>query len=195
MRPRVVRTAPQRGPLALPAAGRHNQMLIVSPRRCPTDVHQHLWPHTLVDALRARRPPGTAECGGRAARPPACAARGVGGRRFASSCGALLTSDCAEPPPGTQAGHAAGAVRDHRPLHPRASPTPCAASGCPPPLSGVCAPPPTASAFSSDPIARALRGGRTELVGVVGSLADLWHQQFVTSLQGSLRRHGLRMEP
>jgi hypothetical protein len=48
--------------------------------------------------------------------------------------------------------------------------------------------------FRSDPIARALRGGRTELVGVVGgSLADLWHQQFVTSLQGSLRRHGLRM--
>jgi LacI family transcriptional regulator len=47
--------------------------------------------------------------------------------------------------------------------------------------------------FRSDPIARALRGGRTELVGVVGgSLADLWHQQFVTSLQGSLRRHGLR---
>src|SRR4029079_10940033 len=48
--------------------------------------------------------------------------------------------------------------------------------------------------FRSDPIARALRGGRHELVGVVGgSLADLWHQQFVTSLQGSLRRHGLRM--
>ena len=47
--------------------------------------------------------------------------------------------------------------------------------------------------FRSDPIARALRGGRTELVGVVGgSLADLWHQQFVARLQGSLRRHGLR---
>lgn len=48
--------------------------------------------------------------------------------------------------------------------------------------------------FRSDPIARALRGGRTELVGVVGgSLADHWHQQFVASLQGALRRHGLRM--
>ena len=48
--------------------------------------------------------------------------------------------------------------------------------------------------FRSDPIARALRGGRTELVGVVGgSLADHWHQQFVWNLQRSLRRHGLRM--
>lgn len=48
--------------------------------------------------------------------------------------------------------------------------------------------------FRSDPIARALRGGRTELVGVVGgSLADHWHQQFVARLQGALRRHGLRM--
>jgi LacI family transcriptional regulator len=48
--------------------------------------------------------------------------------------------------------------------------------------------------FRSDPIARALRGGRTDLVGVVGgSLADHWHQQFVVSLQGALRRHGLRM--
>ena len=48
--------------------------------------------------------------------------------------------------------------------------------------------------FRSDPIARALRGGRTELVGVVGgSLADHWHQQFVWSLQRALRGHGLRM--
>jgi LacI family transcriptional regulator len=48
--------------------------------------------------------------------------------------------------------------------------------------------------FRSDPIARALRGGRTDLVGVVGgSLADHWHQQFVVSLQAALRRHGLRM--
>lgn len=48
--------------------------------------------------------------------------------------------------------------------------------------------------FRGDPIARALRGGRTELVGVVGgSLADLWHQQFVASLQAALRRQGLRM--
>jgi LacI family transcriptional regulator len=48
--------------------------------------------------------------------------------------------------------------------------------------------------FRSDPIARALRGGRTELVGVVGgSLADHWHQQFVASMQSALRRHGLRM--
>jgi LacI family transcriptional regulator len=48
--------------------------------------------------------------------------------------------------------------------------------------------------FRSDPIARALRGGRTELVGVVGgSLDDLWHQQFVAALQPALRSHGLRM--
>ena len=48
--------------------------------------------------------------------------------------------------------------------------------------------------FRTDPIARALRGGRTQLVGVVGgSLADLWHQQFVAGLQDALRRHGLRM--
>jgi LacI family transcriptional regulator len=48
--------------------------------------------------------------------------------------------------------------------------------------------------FRSDPIARALRGGRTELVGVVGgSLAAHWHQQFVWNLQRSLRRHGLRV--
>lgn len=48
--------------------------------------------------------------------------------------------------------------------------------------------------FRTDPIARALRGGRTEMVGVVGgSLADHWHQEFVASLQGFLRDHGLRM--
>jgi LacI family transcriptional regulator len=48
--------------------------------------------------------------------------------------------------------------------------------------------------FRTDPIARALRGGRTQLVGVVGgSLADLWHQQFVAGMQQALRRHGLRM--
>jgi len=48
--------------------------------------------------------------------------------------------------------------------------------------------------FRTDPIARALRGGRTELVGVVGgSLADLWHQQFVAGMQAALRRHGLHM--
>ena len=48
--------------------------------------------------------------------------------------------------------------------------------------------------FRGDPIARALRGGRTELVGVVGgSLDDLWHQQFVAALQRDLHAHGLRM--
>jgi DNA-binding LacI/PurR family transcriptional regulator len=48
--------------------------------------------------------------------------------------------------------------------------------------------------FRTDPIARALRGGRTEMVGVVGgSLADHWHQEFVASLQGFLRDQGLRM--
>jgi LacI family transcriptional regulator len=48
--------------------------------------------------------------------------------------------------------------------------------------------------FRSDPIARALRGGRTELVGVVGgSLDDHWHQEFVAALQRALHDHGLRM--
>jgi LacI family transcriptional regulator len=48
--------------------------------------------------------------------------------------------------------------------------------------------------FRSDPIARALRGGRTELVGVVGgSLDDHWHMEFVAALQRALRDHGLRM--
>jgi len=48
--------------------------------------------------------------------------------------------------------------------------------------------------FRTDPIARALRGGRTEMVGVVGgSLADHWHQEFVAGLQGFLHAHGLRM--
>jgi LacI family transcriptional regulator len=48
--------------------------------------------------------------------------------------------------------------------------------------------------FRTDPIARALRGGRTDMAGVVGgSLADHWHQEFVASLQGFLHGHGLRM--
>jgi LacI family transcriptional regulator len=48
--------------------------------------------------------------------------------------------------------------------------------------------------FRTDPVARALRGGRTHMVGVVGgSLADLWHQQFVAGVQSALRRRGLRM--
>ena len=48
--------------------------------------------------------------------------------------------------------------------------------------------------LSQRPIARALRGGRTELVGVVGgSLDDHWHQEFVAALQRALHDHGLRM--
>ncbi len=48
--------------------------------------------------------------------------------------------------------------------------------------------------YRSDPIARALRGGRTQLVGVVGgSLDDHWHMEFVAALQRALRVHGLRM--
>jgi LacI family transcriptional regulator len=43
--------------------------------------------------------------------------------------------------------------------------------------------------FRSDPIARALRGGDSGVVGVIGgSLADYWHQEFASELQQHLRR-------
>ena len=48
--------------------------------------------------------------------------------------------------------------------------------------------------FRSDPIARALRGGPTGLVGVIGgSLADFWHQEFAAELQRHLRARGRHM--
>jgi LacI family transcriptional regulator len=48
--------------------------------------------------------------------------------------------------------------------------------------------------FRSDPIARALRGGSTGLVGMIGgSLEDFWHQEFASELQRSLRGHGRHM--
>ena len=48
--------------------------------------------------------------------------------------------------------------------------------------------------FRTDPVARALRGGRTGLVGVIGgSLADYWHQEFVSHLQRHLAGRGLRV--
>jgi LacI family transcriptional regulator len=48
--------------------------------------------------------------------------------------------------------------------------------------------------FRSDPIARALRGGATGLVGMIGgSLDDFWHQEFASELQRCLRRHGRHM--
>ena len=48
--------------------------------------------------------------------------------------------------------------------------------------------------FRTDPVARALRGGRTGLVGVIGgSLADYWHQEFVSHLQRHLAGHELRV--
>jgi LacI family transcriptional regulator len=48
--------------------------------------------------------------------------------------------------------------------------------------------------FRSDPIARALRGGSTGLVGMIGgSLADFWHQEFASELQRCLRDHGRHM--
>ena len=41
--------------------------------------------------------------------------------------------------------------------------------------------------FRSDPIARALRGGDSGVVGVIGgSLADYWHQEFASELQRHL---------
>jgi LacI family transcriptional regulator len=46
--------------------------------------------------------------------------------------------------------------------------------------------------YAADPIARALRGGSTGMVGVlVGSLADFWHQGLVHALQGELRGRDL----
>jgi LacI family transcriptional regulator len=48
--------------------------------------------------------------------------------------------------------------------------------------------------FRSDPIARALRGGSSGVVGVIGgSLADYWHQEFASELQRHLRRRGRHM--
>lgn len=48
--------------------------------------------------------------------------------------------------------------------------------------------------FRADPIATALRGGRTNLIGVVGgSLADHWHQEFVAHLGRALRERGLAL--
>ena len=48
--------------------------------------------------------------------------------------------------------------------------------------------------FRSDPIARALRGGSTGLVGVIGgSLHDYWHQQFAAELGGLLAASGRHM--
>ena len=49
--------------------------------------------------------------------------------------------------------------------------------------------------YEVDPIARALRGGATGVVGlIVGSLADFWHQSLVAAVQAELRmgdRHTL----
>lgn len=48
--------------------------------------------------------------------------------------------------------------------------------------------------FRSDPIARALRGGSTGVVGVIGgSLHDYWHQQFAAELGGLLSQAGRHM--
>jgi LacI family transcriptional regulator len=48
--------------------------------------------------------------------------------------------------------------------------------------------------FRSDPVARALRGGSSGLVGVVGgSLHDYWHQHFASELGRELRRDGHQM--
>ncbi len=46
--------------------------------------------------------------------------------------------------------------------------------------------------YTADPVARALRGGRTGVVGlIVGNLADYWQQTLACGLQRELRSHGL----
>ncbi len=46
--------------------------------------------------------------------------------------------------------------------------------------------------YIADPVARALRGGRTGTVGLlVGSLADFWQQTLAHAIQRELRSHGL----
>ena len=45
--------------------------------------------------------------------------------------------------------------------------------------------------YEVDPIARALRGGKTETIGlIVGSLSDFWHQSLVHEVQRALREVG-----
>jgi LacI family transcriptional regulator len=47
-------------------------------------------------------------------------------------------------------------------------------------------------AYTADPVARALRGGRTGTIGLlVGSLADFWQQTLAHAVQRELRGHGL----
>ena len=46
--------------------------------------------------------------------------------------------------------------------------------------------------YTADPVARALRGGRTGVVGLlVGSLADFWQQTLAHAIQRELRARGL----
>lgn len=46
--------------------------------------------------------------------------------------------------------------------------------------------------YTADPVARALRGGRTGTIGLLlGSFADYWQQTLAHSLQRELRSHGL----
>jgi LacI family transcriptional regulator len=46
--------------------------------------------------------------------------------------------------------------------------------------------------YTADPVARALRGGRTGTIGLlVGSLADFWQQTLAHAVQRELRGHGL----
>jgi LacI family transcriptional regulator len=46
--------------------------------------------------------------------------------------------------------------------------------------------------YTADPVARALRGGRTGTIGlIVGSLADFWQQTLAHAVQRELRAHGL----
>lgn len=48
--------------------------------------------------------------------------------------------------------------------------------------------------YAADPVARALRGGRTGTIGLLlGSLADFWHQTLAHAVQRELRGHGLHV--
>ena len=74
-----------------------------------------------------------------------------------------------------------------RACRPRPSATRCAGCTCRPRPRSASAPRRRSSGYEADPIARALAGGETGVVGLlVGSLADFWNQELVRAVQREL---------